>query len=149
MIGADFSHNGMAGFGKQGDWANHPMEEVISGVYDFVPQGAGLAVITLAWMKYVYKKHLDIFVQFAVNVMGCHGSFLDKERLAGEGIEALEDFCHKMDLPTHMQELGIDDSKYEYMAKKCTDNPDGTVGHLEKLNWQDVLNIYNLASQAE
>jgi alcohol dehydrogenase YqhD (iron-dependent ADH family) len=54
--------NGIAWFGRQGDWANHLMEEVISGVYNFVPHGAGLSVITLAWMKYVYRRHLPVFV---------------------------------------------------------------------------------------
>jgi alcohol dehydrogenase YqhD (iron-dependent ADH family) len=81
--------------------------------------------------------------------MGCQGSFLMPERLAEEGIEALEDFCHKMDLPTGMQEPGIDDSQFAYMAKNVRITRMGTAGHLEKLNWQDVLHIYRIAAGQE
>lgn len=54
------------GFGKLGDWTNHNIEEIISGYYD-IPHGAGLSTITPQWMRYVYKNHLPMFVQFAVN----------------------------------------------------------------------------------
>jgi hypothetical protein len=148
MIGSDFSHNGMTGFGRECDWSNHGMEEVISGIYD-CPHGAGLAVTTLAWMKYVYKRHIPMFVQFAVNVMGCSGSFREQERLAYDGIRALEDFTKKMGLPTTMKELGIDDSQFEFMAKRAVGYKGETLGCLEKLTWQDVLNIYRIANEED
>lgn len=56
MVAADFSHNGVTGVGRAGDWTNHGTEEVISGIYD-IPHGAGLSIVTPAWMKYVYTKH--------------------------------------------------------------------------------------------
>lgn len=145
MIGADFSHNGISGFGKQGDWANHPMEEVVSGEYPRIAHGDGLSVITLAWMKYVYKKHLAVFDQFAVNVMGCHVSYKEPEALARQGIEALEDFCHKMNLPTSMKQLGVPEDQFKHLAEKCANG--GTVGSLEKLTAQDIENIYRLANK--
>ena len=145
MVAADFSHNSMTGFGKVGDWTNHNIEEIISGVYD-IPHGAGLAIITPQWMRYIYKKHLPMFVQFAVNVMGMRGALKNEEEIALAGIEALEDFCAKMGLPKHLSELGIDDSRLEEMAKTCTSwMPDGKVGKLEPLGWKDVLAIYRMA----
>lgn len=147
MIGADYSHNGLTGFGRETDWSNHGMEEVISGIYD-IPHGAGLAVTTLAWMKYVYQRHLPMFVQFAVNVMGCTGSFRQPERLAYEGIMALKDWTIKMGLPTTMKELGVDDSQFAFMAKRAVGyHSEGTLGKLEKLTWQDVVNIYKIANE--
>lgn len=148
MIGADYSHNGMTGFGRETDWSNHGMEEVISGIYD-CPHGAGLAVTTLDWMKYVYKRHIPMFVQFAINVMGCRGSFREPERLAYDGIMALEDFAEKMGLPTTMKELGVDDSQFELMAKRAVGYKGGTLGSLEKLAWQDVVNIYRIANEED
>lgn len=145
MIAADFSHNGITGFGRDCDWTNHGTEEVISGIYD-IPHGAGLSVVTPAWMKYVYKKHPQMFAQFAANVMGVQGSYREPERLAREGIEALEDFSRRLGLPTRLSEFGIDDSKFEFMAKRaCGYKPDGKLGRVELLNWQDVVEIYKLA----
>lgn len=144
MLAADFSHNSMTGFGKVGDWTNHNIEEVISGVYN-IPHGSGLAVLTPQWMRCVYKKHLPLFVQFAVNVMGVSGALKDEEEIALEGIEALEDFTRKMGLPLHLSEMGVDDSRLEEMAKACTSWTGGTCGKLEPLDWQDVLTVYRNA----
>ena len=141
----NLSHNGQMGMGRAQDWANHPMEHELSALYD-VPHGAGLAVTTIAWMKYVYKKHLPMFVQFAVNVMGVRGALRQEEEIAWEGILALEDFCKKMNLPTRMNDLGIDDKNFELMAKKCVG--DGALGGLESLNAQDIVAIYKIASEA-
>lgn len=145
MVAADFSHNGITGFGRDCDWTNHGTEEVISGIYD-IPHGAGLSIVTPAWMKYVYKKHPQIFAQFAANVMGVQGSWREPERLAWEGILALEEFSKRLGLPTHLSELSIDDSQFEFMAKRaCGYKPDGKLGRVELLDWQDVVEIYRLA----
>ncbi len=104
---------------------------------------------TLAWMKYVYRRHIPMFVQFAVNVMGCSGSFREQEKLAYDGIRALEDFTKKMGLPTTMKELGVDDSQFEFMARRAVGYKGDTLGALEKLSWEDVLNIYRIANGEE
>ncbi len=145
MVAADFSHNSITGFGKVGDWCNHNIEEIISGYYG-IPHGAGLAAITPQWMRYVYKRHLPMFVQFAVNVMGVRGDLKNQEETALAGIEALEDFCRKMGLPLHLSELGIDDSRFEEMAATCCSwMPNGRCGKLEELGPEDVLAIYRAA----
>ena len=129
------------------DWASHEIEHELSAIYD-VAHGAGLAVVTIAWMKYVYKTNLSMFVQFAVNVMGVEGSFRDEESIALEGINRLKEFFVKMGLPVTLKELGIDDSNLEIMAKKATNFNDGKefkLGGLRKLGWEDVLAIYKLA----
>lgn len=120
------------GFGKIGDWTNHNIEEIISGYYD-IPHGAGLSTITPQWMRYIYKKHLPMFVQFAVNVMGIGGQLRDEEETKLAGMIALEDFSRKMGLPLRLSELGVDDSKFDEMAKLCTSyHADNMVGELEK-----------------
>jgi alcohol dehydrogenase YqhD (iron-dependent ADH family) len=63
------AHNGFLGLGREQDWACHGMEHQLSAFYD-IAHGAGLAVLTPGWMRYVYKDNIDMFVQFAVNVMG-------------------------------------------------------------------------------
>jgi len=141
------AHNGLLGMGREQDWACHGMEHELSAAYD-VAHGAGLAVLTPAWMKYVYKENPDMFVQFSVNVMGVAKGFRDKEDMIREGIARLQEFFKLVGLPQTLKGLGIDDSQLEVMAQKCTGHYFGAeeaIGGLKKLRWQDVLAIYKLA----
>ena len=142
------AHNGLLGVGREGDWACHMIEHELSAIYD-VAHGAGLAVVTPAWMKYVYKNNINMFVQFAVNVMGVEGSFREPEALVLEGINRLSEFFRKMGLPTTLKELGIEgDGQLELMAKKATNVQFGEeepLGGLAKLGCADVLAILKMA----
>jgi len=141
------AHNDLLGLGRAQDWACHGMEHELSAIYD-VAHGAGLAVMTPAWMKYVWKANVNMFVQFAVNVMGVQGDFRDPEAIVTEGIGRLQAFYRRMGLPQTLRELGIDETNLELMAKKATGEAYGRgrgIGGLKKLYWQDVLEIYRLA----
>ena len=146
-LAGNVAHNGLLGLGREEDWACHQMEHELSAIYD-VAHGAGLAVMTPAWMKYVYQHNLPMFVQFAVNVMGVEGSFRDQEALVLAAIDKLTDFFRAIGLPTSLGELGIGEENLELMAKKATGEDGGpgyTLGGLKKLGWQDVLAIYRLS----
>ena len=141
------AHNDLIGMGREQDWACHMIEHELSAIYD-VAHGAGLAVITPAWMRYVYKDNVDMFVQFAVKVMGVEGSYREPEAIVCEGINRLSEFFKAMGLPSTLSELGIDNSNLELMAKKATGEAYGNehgLGGLKRLMWQDVLAIYKLA----
>jgi alcohol dehydrogenase YqhD (iron-dependent ADH family) len=140
------AHNGLVGMGREQDWACHGMEHELSAIYD-VAHGAGLAVLTPAWMSYVYKDNLSMFVQFAVNVMGVSGSYRDPEAIVLEGIARLREFFNKLGLPAALKDLGIDEENLELMAKKSTGaafDDESPIGSLKRLYWQDVLEIYKL-----
>lgn len=140
------AHNGLVGMGREQDWACHNMEHELSAIYD-VTHGAGLAVLTPGWMQYVYQENTNMFLQFAVNVMGVQGSFREPDALIREGIERLKAFYRQMGLPTSLKELGIPEDKFEEMAKKATRAAFGKeqpIGGLKKLSWQDVYEIYKL-----
>ncbi|MEF9990864.1 MAG: iron-containing alcohol dehydrogenase [Romboutsia sp.] len=146
-LAGNIAHNGLLGLGREQDWASHNIEHELSAIYD-IAHGAGLSVITPAWMKYVYITNPSMFVQFAVNVMGVEGNFRNQEAIILEGIEKLKEFYVKMGLPITLDEISIDESKLEIMAKKAT-NFDGNneipIGGFKKLAWEDVFNIYKLA----
>jgi len=146
-FGGTVAHNGLLGMGREQDWACHNMEHELSAYYD-VAHGGGLAVLTPAWMQYVYKDNINMFVQFAVNVMGVNASYRQPDDIVMEGISRLRTFFKRIGLPGTLSELGIGNEKLELMAKQCTlsrvpkgqkENP---VGNLKKLCWQDVLAIY-------
>jgi len=149
-FGGTVAHNGLLGMGREQDWACHDMEHELSAYYD-VAHGAGLAVVTPAWMQYVYKDNIPMFVQFAVNVMGVDASFRNPEAIALEGIDRLREFFKKLNLPGTLSELGIGNDKLELMAKQCTHTrvqegqTEHSIGGLKKLYWKDILEIYKLA----
>ena len=146
-FGGTIAHNDILGLGRAQDWACHDMEHELSAIYD-IAHGAGLAILTPAWMQYVYKTNINMFVQFAVNVMGVEGSYRDPDAIVMEGIAKLREFYKKMGLPATLTEIGIEESKFELMAQKATGEAYGkehSIGGLKKLYWQDVLEIYKLA----
>ena len=146
-LAGNLAHNGIFGLGREEDWGCHDMEHELSARYD-IPHGAGLAVLTPVWMRWACMRHLPIFVQFAVNVMGVSGSLREEEAVAMEGIRRLEAFFCEIGLPVNLKQMGIDGSHLEEMAKKATgycENGEKPLGNMEKLYWKDILSIYQAA----
>lgn len=139
-LGGSFAHNGFLGCGRTQDWGCHAMEHELSAQDEKVAHGAGLAVLTPAWMRYVYKENPKMFYQFAVNVMDVKAD-RDEEKVILAGIAKLACFFQSLGQPSSLRELGFtENSPLEEMAKKCTG--DRYVGNFKPLYWNDVLNIY-------
>lgn len=138
------AHNNLLNTGRIADWGSHDIEHEISALYDMA-HGAGLALIFPAWMKYVYKHDVNRFVQLAVRVWNVENDYFNPEKTALEGINQVETFWRSLGLPTRISAAGIDDSRFEEMAAKCTSNGQNTVSNFVKLNQEDVRNIYGLA----
>ncbi len=51
------AHNDLLGLGREQDWGCHIIEHELSAQFD-VAHGAGLAVLTPAWMRYSYKRSI-------------------------------------------------------------------------------------------
>jgi len=142
MWAGTIAHCDLLGTGRVEDWASHMIEHELSGIYD-VPHGAGLAVVFPAWMRYVYKRHIGRFAQFAARVWNVEPDFTSLEKTALAGIERLKGYFRSIGLPVTLKELGIPEDRLEEMAAKCTER--GPVGSFVKLGKDDVLSIYNLA----
>ena len=143
MLAGTLAHNNLFGVGRIQDWASHWMEHELSGLYN-IPHGAGLAVITPAWMKYVYHANPARFAQFATNVMRCTTSIAEPTKTALAGITALEQWFQSLELPTRLRDLNIDDSRIDEMVDHCFTGRT-TAGGFMKLNPSDVRQIYHLA----
>lgn len=57
MLAGSLAHNGLAGLGRQEDWASHAMGHEISALTD-AAHGATLAVMMPAWMKEIGRAHV-------------------------------------------------------------------------------------------
>ncbi|NLU52516.1 MAG: iron-containing alcohol dehydrogenase [Clostridiaceae bacterium] len=140
------AHNDLLGTGRIGDWASHKIEHELSALYD-IAHGAGLAIVIPAWMKYVYKEDVARFAQFAKRVFNVDDNLFDLEEMALKGIACLESFFSSIGLPVRMSQAGIDDSRIEEMADRCTQSDTMPFGNFKKLSKQDVLNILKLAAK--
>jgi alcohol dehydrogenase YqhD (iron-dependent ADH family) len=145
-LGGIIAHNNWLGIGRAQCWACHGMEHELSA-YNDIAHGAGLAVLTPAWMKYVYKENINMFVQFATKVMGVDASFRDPDAIVAEAIARLQAFYTKLGLAQSLSDLNIPESAFEDMAKKATNaffGEENPIGGLKRLNWQDVVEIFKL-----
>lgn len=134
--------NGMVTTGKNFMWSCHYIEHELSAHYD-ITHGAGLAMLTPKWMRYVLSdKTVDKFYTYALNVWDVAPSD-DKFAVANAGIDATEAFFRSIGMPMTLSEFGIDDSKFGEMAEKAV-----VVGHLAgayvPLSKEDVVEILKM-----
>lgn len=143
MWAGALAHNGLMGTGRESDWASHNIAHELSAKYDLA-HGASLAIIFPAWMTYVYKTNMKIFVDFATRIMNVPTSNNEEEMIL-QGIEKLKDFYHSLGLPTTISGSDLPVDAFEDMADRATSNNTVKQGNFKKLDRTDVLNIYKLA----
>lgn len=146
MFLSGYAINGYLKFGRHGDWNCHALEHEMGGEWD-IPHGAGLAIVTPHWMRYIYKNHLSLFIKFATSVFGIPYDADDPEKTALAGISALEDvFFKKLRLPSNLRVLGVPEEKMtdEILHKICNNifyYGTDVVGDLHPLREPDFFTI--------
>lgn len=131
--------------GVASDWAVHNIENPVTTSFQQT-HGSTLAIITPAWMKYVYKRDLEKFAQFATRVMGVQTDYYDLESIALRGIEAFESFIKEIGLPSRLSEIGVTEDSFEELADQATvDIGVEYIGMVSKLKREDLIKIYQLA----
>ncbi len=147
MWAGSLAHNDLTECGTEKDFATHRLEHELSALFG-VTHGAGLAALWPSWARYVKGKHLNRFVQFAVNVMGVENDFSHPDETAEKGIVAIEDFYRKIGMPTNIHELlgrEITADEIEVLVDKCSRGGTITLGAMEVIDANDMRNIYTMA----
>ncbi len=142
MWACKIAHDNSLGVGRMVDFACHLLGHQISAVCDLT-HGASLAIMFLAWTKYVYKDHLDRFYKFAVNVFDVPPTAMSKEQTCLEGIRRLEEWTKRMGMPTTLSEAKVDPSLIPQMTKKWEGGSHGGSFHL--LPKEDIDKIFESA----
>ncbi len=141
MIASSFSHNGLTGLGSNMYFTVHKLEHVLSGLYDNVSHGAGLAILFPAWAKYT-KKLFEKKWQYLVKVV------LDAtpSNATDEGISFFENYFKFLKMPTTLKEIGITSDRFVNFAMCATQNQTKKVIGVMPLAYDDVINILTLAA---
>ena len=138
-LAGTFAHCGFFGLGHEEDWACHGMEHALSGWVDTITHGAGLAILTPAWMRYVWSEDPERFVRFAERVMGVTPMATDEATIK-LGIAKLFAFIQKMGLPTAIHEVTSEKPDFEHLADLSFGK--GHLGGFKKLTHEDAVNIF-------
>ena len=139
---ASVAHNNFLDAGRRADWGSHRIEHELSAQYN-ITHGEGMAVVLVAWTRYMAEKKPWRLALLANRVYGVDAYDHTETERAYKLSEELERFFKKLGLKTTLTELGIDDKDFEVMAKRATRN--GTVGHYEPLDAKAFVEILKLA----
>lgn len=121
MLASSYSHNGLTSLGKNSFMPIHQLEHEVSARNPSIAHGAGLAVLTPAWMECVYKYDKEKFIKFARNVMLIKDD-LDDESLIRKSIEMMKEFNALIGMPSSLHELGINEEDIEIMSNRLSKN---------------------------
>ena len=143
MLMSSLSHNGLTNIGKKPFMPVHQLEHALSGLYPFVAHGAGLAVLFPMWARFYIPYDVDKFDRFARNVFDLHNE--DKLTNAKMGIDKLDEFFTKLNMPKNYNDLGIENIDIEKLVNKLTNDGTRVIGHHVKPIDQDVAStIYKM-----
>ena len=142
MWASSLSHNNLTGCGRINALPVHQLEHALSGEYDSVAHGAGLAVLFPAWAKYVYCYNIPRFAQFARNVWGV--TECDDKAAAEQGIVAMADFFKTIGMPAALNDFGISANAVERLTDLCTFGGKRTINSVIELGEKEIKDIFNL-----
>ena len=118
MWAGSWAINGLLTQGSPVGWSVHAMEHELSAYYDIV-HGVGLAVLIPHWLRHMLREdNVWKYVEYGVNVWGIEESLPDME-IAERAIEATGKYFRDMGLPETLRDVGVDDSRFEVMAKRA------------------------------
>lgn len=140
MLACTYGCNGILALGNSySGWPCHGIEHALSAYYD-ITHGEGLAIITPRWMRHILSERtMDRFVKYGINVFGIDPT-LPKQEIAGKAIDATYEFFESINIPMHLREVGIDDSRIDEMAHHIATN-EGLDKAYVPLTEQDIKEI--------
>ncbi|CAB1245414.1 NADH-dependent butanol dehydrogenase [Ruminococcaceae bacterium BL-4] len=142
MWASSLAINGLIRYGEGTAWTVHPMEHELSAFYD-ITHGAGLALLTPYWMEYILsEKTVGKFAEYGVNVWGIDSS-KEPMAIAKEAIAKTREFFNMIGMPSHLKELGIDQTHFDIMSEKAANG--GLAYGFVPLTKKDVKKIYAMA----
>ena len=142
MWASSVSHNGLTGCGRENALCVHQLEHALSGEYDEIAHGAGLAVLFPAWARYIYKHNIPRFAQFARRVWDVNET--DDEKAALSGIEKMSEFFKSIGMPSELVDFGLDETCIDRLCELCTFGKTRTVKSYIDMDYQVVKDIFKL-----
>ena len=127
--------NKILGLSKTQDWEVHMIEHQL-GAYTDCAHGIGLAIISPAYYRYIYRYGLHRFVRYAKHIWGVEDHGQGDEAIALEGINRLEAFIAELGIPASLREVGATEEMLPLIANSTIPG-----GGYKQLNAEDIMSI--------
>ncbi len=126
------SHNGLTSCGRNFVMSVHQLEHELSGMFDSIAHGAGLAVLWPAWAKFAYPKAMERFRKLTYDFLEIKETDnLEHDIL--EGINKLKNYFIELGMPSSLREFGIEKKDIKQLSINVTFNHTRVI--------QDVISI--------
>lgn len=136
------AHNNFLDAGRSADWASHRIEHELSGEYN-ITHGEGMAVVLLAWIRYMASEKPWRPALLAQRVFHVDSHDYTEKEQALLLADQFESFFRELEIATTLEELNISEERFEVMAKRGTKN--GAVGHYLPVDEKRFVEILKLA----
>jgi alcohol dehydrogenase YqhD (iron-dependent ADH family) len=140
MWGGNLAWNGITAAGViGGKTICHKLEHPISGIYDLA-HGAGLSIVTPAWLKYKKSERKRRILMFAENILKIKDGTDDEK--VNKAIEELIIWYKRIDSPTTFSEAGITDPDIDALSDQVMEGL--KLSNLNIFTRQEVIDIFKL-----
>ena len=143
MWASSLSHNGLTGCGRENYLAVHQLGHALSGEYDSIAHGVGLAILFPAWAKWIYKKNPKRFARLARNVFDVKEQ--DDLKASVLGIEKMSEYFKSIGMPTTLRELNVPKESINRLVELCTYGYTRTIKSYVKLGEEEIKEIFELS----
>ena len=138
------SHNGLTSCGRSFVMSVHQLEHEVSGMFDSVAHGAGLAVLWPAWAKFAYPHAVHQFQRLTYEVLEIPKTQSIENDII-HGIEKMKSFFKELGMPTSLKELGIEEEDIKKLALNVTFNHTRIIHDVIEIDEAMALKIYREA----
>ena len=132
---ATMALNKIVSLSKTEDWEVHMIEHQL-GAYTDCAHGIGLAIISPAYYRLIYRDGLPRFVRFAKHIWGVEDHGQGDDAIAQEGINRLEAFFRELTIPATLREVGATEEMLPLIAQSTI-----LGGGYRTLTKEDVLAV--------
>jgi len=108
---------GLPNSGRAGAWVVHPLEHAVSGLYDSIAHGAGIAALLPPYLKFLGEVQPGKVRQLANRLFGAPEE-ADGDELTGICIEGMRSLLGGLGLPLSLKEQGIEEGAAGKLAEK-------------------------------
>ncbi len=140
---ATIAHNNLLDTGRESDWASHRIEHELSAQYG-ITHGEGMAVVLVGYLKYISKHNPNKSAQFANRVFGIDSYNYTSAEMTMLLSKELDLFFKELNLKTTLSEFDIDNTHFEDMANRATNNNTQKAGHYLPLDCKEFIEVLNL-----
>lgn len=144
MWSATLALNGLsaAGLGKVG-FPMHLIEHSLSALHD-IPHGAGLGIVVPGWLRYHAKCTSERISMFFEHLFGRD---MEGTVTATDGIDHLEGWLRKNNVPTTLQEVGISPAEIGRLAENAL--PLAKIWRMKEYDREKIESILRCCSGME